>query len=83
MALTIGLLQLAAPSIYKPPAFQHLRPRKPTRGNKLVRLSLPAWSFFVQIIFDALIAAVVGICHCQPGINAIILVSFVVDEEAK
>jgi hypothetical protein len=37
----------------------------------------------VQIIFDALIAAVVGTCHCQPGINAIILVSFVVDEEAK
>ncbi len=37
----------------------------------------------MQIIFDALIAAVVGTCHCQPGINAIILVSFVADEEAK
>ncbi len=37
----------------------------------------------MQIIFDALIASVVGTCHCQPGINVINLVSFVVDEEAK
>ncbi len=37
----------------------------------------------MQIIFDALIAAVVITCHCQPGINVIKLVSFIADEEAK